>query len=261
MDFREFEVMYKAEGRHWWYRGLREMLFRRAGLRDPASREWTILDAGCGTGGNLQALRRSGHIYAQGFDYAEAAVQFCRQRGLHNVRQASITDIPFPGDEFDLVYSCDVLCDTGTSSQEQALAELYRVTRPGGRLFLNLPAYAFLRSEHDAATDVDRRYTMRQVRAMVETAGFTVERLSHWNATLFPVVAAVRLARKRGKSRDRTEARSDIQVPAPPINRLLTAIVRTESRLTDWISLPYGSSVLCLARKPAHPTKGTDPTP
>jgi len=248
--------MYRAEGQHWWYRGLRAVLFRRTGLTDPASRAWAILDAGCGTGGNLSALRAGGHIHAQGFDYAASAVHFCRRRGLHNVRQASITAMPYLDNEFDLVYSCDVLCDSGTSSAAAALVELYRVTRPGGRLFLNLPAYAFLRSEHDAATDVDRRYTRRQIRRMVVAAGWRVERLSHWNATLFPLVVAVRLARKRGQVRDRSTAQSDIQVPPAPLNRLLTAIVRAESRLMDQVTIPWGSSIICVARKPGRPMKG-----
>src|SRR4051794_30814275 len=129
MDFREFEVMYRAEQRHWWYQGLREIMFRRTGLYRPASRGWQILDAGCGTGGTLDALRRTGHLYAQGFDYNESAIYFCRRRGLHNVRQASITAIPFPGAEFDLAISNDVLCDTGTDDETAALRELYRVLR------------------------------------------------------------------------------------------------------------------------------------
>lgn len=250
MDFHEFEIMYRAEGRHWWYRGLRDILIRRTGLACPESRAWRILDAGCGTGGTLGALRRSGHLHAQGFDFNAQALYFCRQRGLHNVRQGSITDIPFPADEFDLVYSNDVLCDAGTSNETAALRELYRVLRPGGRLFLNLPAYAFLRSEHDQATDVDRRYTMRSLRPQVAAAGFQILRMSHWNAILFPVVLVVRLSRKRGQDRAKQVARSDINVPPAPLNRLLTAIVRVESRLMDHFTIPFGTSVICLARKP-----------
>ncbi|HMA35239.1 MAG TPA: class I SAM-dependent methyltransferase [Chloroflexia bacterium] len=252
MDFREFEVMYRAEGQHWWYRGLRDVLFRHTGLARPDSRAWHILDAGCGTGGTLAALRRSGHLYAQGFDYNESAIYFCRQRGLHNVRQGSITAIPFPDGEFDLAISNDVLCDTGTSNEAQALGELYRVLKPDGRLFLNLPAYAFLRSEHDQATDVGRRYTRRDLRRKVEAAGFTVERMSHWNTILFPIVLAVRLRRRRGQTRDRAVAQSDIHVPAAPINRLLTRIVRLESRAINHLTIPYGSSIMCLARKTAR---------
>lgn len=244
--------MYRAEGRHWWYRGLRDIMFRRTGLRHPASRAWQILDAGCGTGGTLDALRQSGHLHTQGFDYNESAIYFCHQRGLFNVRHGSITDIPFPSAEFDLVLCNDVLCDAGTTNEARALCELYRVLKPGGRLFLNLPAYAFLRSEHDRATDVDRRYTMRSLRHKVEAAGFRVQHLSHWNAVVFPIVLAVRLRRRNGKNRAPSVAHSDIQIPPAPFNRLLTLVVRSESRLTDWITIPYGSSIICLARKPAR---------
>lgn len=258
MDFREFEIMYKAEDRHWWYRGLRSVMFRRAGLRRAQSREWRILDAGCGTGGSLMALRRTGHPHAEGIDYSEAAIFFCRnRRGMTNVRQASITDMPFPDNTFDLTISCDVLCDAGAANETAALSELYRTLRPGGRLFLNLPAYSFLRSEHDQATDVDRRYTMRSLRAGLDRAGFEVERISHWNATLFPVVLAVRLSRRGGRTRGKHEARSDIHVPPAPINRLLTAIVTLESRLMDYMTIPFGSSIACVARKPARPGKET----
>ncbi|MGI8588900.1 MAG: class I SAM-dependent methyltransferase [Chloroflexia bacterium] len=252
MDFREFETMYKAEGRHWWYLGLRDIMFRMTELNQTTSRDWRILDAGCGTGGNLAALRRTGHCHAQGFDYHESALYFCRQRGLHNVRQASITDIPFAGNEFDLAISCDVLCDAGTDNQARALGELHRVLRPAGRLFLNLPAYGFLRSEHDQATDVDRRYTMPGLRAQVEASGFDILRISYWNATLFPIVLAVRLRRRGGRERSKETARSDIQVPPKPVNRLLTSIVKAESRFIDQWTIPYGSSIICLAYKPAR---------
>src|SRR5690348_5358259 len=101
--------MYRVEDRHWWYQGLRAILFRRTGLDRPESCAWRILDAGCGTGGTLQALRRSGHRAAQGFDYSASALHFCRKRGLADVCQGSITAIPFPDGAFDLVISNDVV--------------------------------------------------------------------------------------------------------------------------------------------------------
>jgi hypothetical protein len=98
---------------------------------------------------------------------------------------------------------------------------------------------------------------MRGLRAGLQGAGFEIERLSHWNATLFPLVLAVRLSRRRGKTRAKHEARSDINVPPAPINRLLTAIVTLESRLMDHMTIPFGSSIACVARKPARPRKET----
>ena len=248
MDFREYEIMYEAESSHWWYAGLRDILFRRTGLRRAVSRRWRILDAGCGTGGTLQALR--GHRSTWGFDYAPSALHFCRRRRLQNVVQGSILAIPFPADHFDLVISNDVLCDAGTIDDAQGLREIYRVLKPGGRVFINVPAYPFLRSEHDVAAAVEHRFTRRELRAKLGAAGFRVCRLSHWNTVLFPVVVAVRLARRGGTKLDDTQARSDIHVPAAPINRLLSAVIRLESRLLDLIDLPYGSSIFTVSQKP-----------
>jgi SAM-dependent methyltransferase len=254
MDFREFEVMYRSEETHWWYRGLRAVMFRRTGLNRPASRKWRILDAGCGAGGSLAALRQTHHIHAQGFDYSEPALYFCRRRGLNNVRRGSVTDIPFPDEVFDLAYSNDVISDAGTTDEMKAYAELLRVLKPGGLLFVNMPAYEYLRSEHDKAVNIGRRYTMKSLRRKLEDAGFEIVRISHWNVFLFPVVLLVRLLRKRGAGS--ADARSDIEVPTAPLNALLSAVVELEARLSDYISFPFGSSIFCLARKPAQAKKG-----
>jgi SAM-dependent methyltransferase len=249
MEFREYEVMYRAESDHWWYRGLRMILFGQTGLARPASRPWRILDAGCGTGGTLAALAQHGG--ARGFDYAAAAMHFCRERGLRNVAQASILAIPFPAETFDLVFSADVLSAVGDGPDLQGLREIYRVLKPGGRLFVNLPAYPLLHSEHDAAAGVIHRYTGAELRRKLQATGFRVRRLSHWNLFLFPIVLAVRLARRQGATLADTEARSDIKVPPRPINEALAAIIRLESFLLRYVDLPIGSSVIALAQKPA----------
>ncbi len=248
MDFSEYEIMYEAESRHWWYVGLRDILFRRTGLNRPASARWRILDAGCGTGGTLAAL--AGHPGAHGFDYAADAIYFCQERGLRNIVRGSILAIPFPDNSFDLVISNDVLCDEGAVDDEQSLREIYRVLKPGGRVFLNLPAYPFLRSEHDIAAAVEHRYTQAELRGKLRRAGLRVRRLSHWNMVLFPVVAAVRLIRRPGPHADAAQSRSDIHVPPAPFNILLTTIIRIESRLLDYVNLPFGSSIFTVSQKP-----------
>jgi SAM-dependent methyltransferase len=250
MEFREYEVMYRAENDHWWYRGLRVILFGQARLDRPASRTWRILDAGCGTGGTLKTLHD--HPGTQGFDYAPEAIHFCRERGLHNVAQASILAIPFPDQTFDLVYSNDVFNALGDERDVQGLREIYRVLKPGGRVFINLPAYPFLRSEHDAAAGVNHRYSGPELRRKLQAAGFRIRRVSHWNLILFPIVVVVRVARRKGAALDDHEARSDIQVPAKPINEVLAAVIRLEAFLLRYVDLPVGSSVFAVAQKPGR---------
>ena len=135
MEFEEFKIMYQAEDTHWWYRGLRGVMFRLLGLRNPRRRCMQILDAGCGTGGTLQALQDAGFTRTEGFDLSKVALEFCNMRGLNGMKRGSITDIPFGDCSFDVVISCDVLNDVGTPNEQKALTELYRVLKPRGYLF------------------------------------------------------------------------------------------------------------------------------
>ena len=247
MEYAEYKIMFEAEDRHWWYQGLRGVLFTLLRLDEGTSRSLKILDAGCGTGGNLAALQEAGFNW-EGFDYSPVAVDFCRARGLERVRIGSIQDIPYADSEFDIVISCDVLNDAGTSHEAQALAELYRVLKPGGRVFLNLPAFSFLRGEHDRATDVARRYTSKVIRLKLSEAGFARVRATYWNMFLFPVVLLVRMLRHgRGA---KGEARSDIAVPPAPVNLVLILIMRLEGQLISFLDLPFGSSLAVVARRP-----------
>src|SRR5438067_8293474 len=103
--------MYEAEDTHWWYRGMRGVMFSLLDLKERPARQPHILDAGCGTGGNLHALAQSGYTNLAGFDLSPIALEFCRKRGLDNVKQGSITDIPYEEGTFDIVVSCDVVTD------------------------------------------------------------------------------------------------------------------------------------------------------
>lgn len=249
MKREEFEQMYTAEDRLWWYLSLRDHVVAALGLDhrpDPADRP-RILDAGCGTGGMAARLEPYGTVV--GVDLAPFAIAVCRERrGLANTAVASITALPFPARSFDLAVSLDVISDAGTGNDALAVAELARVLRPGGRLCLNLPAFRWLAGEHDVAVETKRRYTRAEVLALLARAGFIPERLTYWNGALLPAVAAARgLSRLRG--RDASEARSDVTVPAAPINGALRAITRLEGALLRRADLPLGSSLLCVARR------------
>src|ERR1051326_8344285 len=86
-----------------------------------------------------------------GVDLATEAIAFCQQRGLENVRQADICNLPFADESFDAVISSSVIYHEWVANVGTAMREMWRVLRPGGLLILNVPAFRFLHSAHDEA--------------------------------------------------------------------------------------------------------------
>jgi SAM-dependent methyltransferase len=241
----EHEIMRAVEDHYWWYRALRQHV---VDLVESAGPIFSLLDAGCGSGGMLAALRkRFPQAELSGIDAFERGVQLTSERGLRaRLMTASVHELPFPGESFDFVLSLDVWSHEGV---DDALAahETHRVLRSGGRLILNLAAFGFLKGAHDYATDVTRRYTRPEVRALLEGAGFTIEQLTYWNASLTPPIAVARWLSRPQIARE--TARSDLRPLPRFLNTALKALATLELRASRHLSLPFGTSVFAVARK------------
>lgn len=241
MDREEYERIHRLEGVHWWYVGMRGIAdVFLAACASPGA--WQILDAGCGTGGMLDHLQHYGQPI--GLDLAPEALAFSQQRG-HRITGGSVTELPFPGATFDLVTCFDVLYHLWVHDDTLALAEFHRVLRDGGYLLVRVPAYDWLRGAHDQTVQTRHRYTAQELRQKVSAAGFALEKVSYANTLLFPLILAKRLLEtKRGQRQQ-----SDLSLPPPALNRVLAFILSLEARPLRYVSLPWGLSVMCLARK------------
>jgi ubiquinone/menaquinone biosynthesis C-methylase UbiE len=87
-----------------------------------------VLEVGCGTGLVLLRLREFARR-ATGVDLSPGMLEKAQQRGL-DVKLGSATELPFENDQFDVTCSFKVLAHV--PEIEKALAEMARVTRPGG---------------------------------------------------------------------------------------------------------------------------------
>jgi ubiquinone/menaquinone biosynthesis C-methylase UbiE len=142
---------------------------------------------------------------------------------------------------FDVIYALD------DRDERMAIGEMYRVLRPGGHVIVNAAAMDVLKGNHSVLALEVRRYSRRSLRERLERAGFAVRRLSYTNATIFPAVAGLRLAQRISGHR---ESEEEISIPAAPINAALNAALALESRLLRFVDMPFGSSLMALARKP-----------
>ncbi len=105
-----------------------------------------LLNAGCGTGGFNEAAERAG-ARASGVDVDPEAVAIARARlGRDCIARASAEALPFRGGQFDVVYCYSTLEHVADAAG--ALAEMARVLRPGGALYLHTPSPAACFESH-----------------------------------------------------------------------------------------------------------------
>lgn len=243
--------MRAVEDSYWWYRTLRSHVVRELASRLLPGAH--VLDAGCGTGGMLDSLRRHpARWQLSGHDLSPDAVRLTRDRGFDSITQGSISSIPIPPDQCDAVVCLDVLYHKAVD-ESAALRELHRVLKPGGWLLLNLPAWDSLAGEHDRAVEGVRRYTPDRIRALLAPPLWHIESLHGWNALLFP---AVWTSRQLSRLRNQTAtgpAQSDLKPLPPFLNQLLAAISATDLAVCRSFQIPIGTSLFAVARRPFSP--------
>ena len=247
MEPREYEASFRLEGEHWWFRSKRALALSL--LRRYAAPDASGLDVGCGTGGMLSALEGRG-VWV-GVDAEPLALAFCRKRGLARLSQGSALALPFRDGAFDVCLCLDVLYHRAVASDVAALGECHRVLKAGGLLIVTDSALAWLRSAHDAAVHGARRYTRTELVARIRAAGFTPLRSSYVYCLVFPALATLRVAR-RLVGGDRGGASDVFRLPRA-LTALLLAVQAVERAMLHLVSLPFGSSVMCVARKATRP--------
>jgi len=241
---RLLEATARAERDHFWFRGFRRfiepLVAEAAGNGRP-----DILDCGCGTGNNLLMLRRYGRAY--GIDLTWAGLQYARGRGEQSVARATVGDLPFAAERFGIVTSFDVLYSLDDELERRAIAEMFRVLRPGGRVIVNVAALDALRGNHSVLSAEIRRYSRGDLRRRLEAAGFRVTHSSYTNFSILPLVAAVRLKQRLS---GHVESNDEISVPSAPVNGMLAGLLALEAAALRVINMPLGSSLVAVAVKP-----------
>lgn len=239
------ELTGRAEATHFWFRGFRQFYAPVIHALAANRRDLRLIDCGCGTGYNLSLLRPYGLTFA--FDLTGEGVARARASG-RPVVQADMEHIPFASGSFDLATSFDVL--QSVPDDRKALREIARVLKPGGYAVLNVTALELLRGDHSEVWVELRRYTPQSAARLVEDAGLQVERISFLFASLVPLMLVVRMGQKMLRLVRRPEIDSELLVPPAPINGALSWLLRREAALARRVPMPFGSSLMMVAKKP-----------
>ncbi len=166
-----------------WYQWVRESMDSAQGLR--------TLEVACGRGGFVRALSRKG-AQAYGLDFSFTAIAVGKGRAQSEGLAAAASFVqgdahalPFPDDFFDLLVSCETI--EHLPSPRQAMSEFYRVTKPGGLMYLTTPNYLNLMGLYEIYAKIrhpqrkpdqpyDRLQLYFQTRHLLQRAGWKILR-------------------------------------------------------------------------------------
>lgn len=242
MDARLCDDHLRLEKSHWWH------LAQRATLRHlldgiTLAANPLILDAGCGSGAYFALLGRFGSVL--GMEPDEKMLAAARARASARVEQGALpANIPYDDIRFDLVALLNVL--EYIKDDRAALAALHARMKNRGLLLLAVPANAWMHHNLDRECRRHRRYSRKALRAALESAGFHIEFMNHWNMLLFPLGLLLALL-------DRMNIgvyTLSLWPKSRTLNRLLARIAAAERHLMPHLPLPFGMTHIVIARKP-----------
>lgn len=247
MELTAYQQFVELEENHFWFIGRRRIFFHlldcelqgRTGLR--------VVEVGCGAGGMLAPLARYGTV--TGIELSDELAAFCRTRGF-DVAVGSGCDLPLAPASTDLIALFDTI--EHIPDDNRVLAQCHAALSPGGLLFVSVPAYEFLYANNDRVAHHQRRYTATDLRRKIVAAGFVPTKVTYFNTLLFPLILPAVLAKKvkeRWSEPDDTTNLSH-RVPAR-INRGLARTMSSERHLLRRVSLPFGHSIVAIARRPS----------
>jgi SAM-dependent methyltransferase len=237
MEREEFRRMAEVEEVHWWYRATRALLADHLGPRLPA--DGLFLDAGGGTGATGGWMSTRGRVVAS--DVEPMALDLYGDRATGRVA-ADLNRLPFADGAFDAALCVTVLYHSAIGSPGAAVAELARVVKPGGVVCLMEPGVRRLFRAHDREVHGARRFSLKDLQKLAIDTGLVPEVATGAYSFLIPLAAA-KAVLERGKQS------SDLDNNQSGLGGVLSKVAGTERKLLQRTRLPFGLSVLVIARK------------
>lgn len=238
----EYHALAAGEDAHFWFRGRTALLVWAVRRYFPGAD--SMLEIGCGAGGVGRAIRSTfPRMRLTATELLVRGLEFARRR-LPDAQllQMDAHRIPFDG-EFDVIGAFDVI--EHIDDDRGVLRAMHDAVKPGGGILITVPQHPSLWSPLDDFSRHRRRYTRRELRSKLESAGFRIRRMTSFVSILLPLLLA-----SRRWDRPFDPGR-ELRIPAA-LNRMLMAISTLERLfIAAGISFPAGGSLLAVAVRPA----------
>jgi hypothetical protein len=239
MDIKESDILGDDINNHWYYKLKSDFLLKSIGKEKFS----VVTDIGAGSGYFSKRLLTAGIIKeAICVDTAYTA-DHKSVWGQGEIKfQKSIQSIPK-----GLVLMMDVL--EHIEDDFLFLKSHLEISPVGTKFFISVPAFQFLFSSHDIFLEHHRRYTLSELKLLCEKSGLKVISVSYFYATLFPIVALLRIIKKmKLKFFNNPNHKSELSKHNSLINSILYYIHIPELYIQKFNSF-FGLSIMLIAVK------------
>ena len=247
MDFKDFTIQNNS-GTHFWYRARRVLINNLLGMiyKDYKA-DRLILEIGCGTGYQIPVLEKWGEV--EGSDINLEAVKIAVAGG-YDVKVKDLDKDGLSDYKPEIICLFDVL--EHIQNDKKAVENIYASLQNNGYLFLTVPAYNFLFSNHDKAMEHYRRYSRKKIVDLLSQSGFQIIKSGYWNSILFPGILLMRLCKNFLSLFIKKEVYKSESSNLPSLlSNILFKILQFENFLmTKNINFPWGLSIYIIAKKP-----------
>jgi trans-aconitate methyltransferase len=228
MQTEQYQLHASLEDRHWWFTARRRIMRELVHHVLPCSRSTLVVDVGCGTGANVEALAHD--FDCVGIDPSPEAIALARRRfpKCHFVCGHAPGDLGALMGQARLVLLMDVL--EHVPDDFAFLSSLLAASSRGTYFLLTVPANPTFWSAHDESNGHYRRYDVGRLQSLCAELPVVTLLMSHYNARLYPIASAVRSwSQWRGRATGR--AGTDVSLPPAAIDAALGTIFAGESRV------------------------------
>lgn len=246
MNKEYYSEYYNLERSNWWFLARRNILSAQIKKLPISNKSLRILNLGIATGASSQWLSEFGNVTS--VEYDKDVCDFVREELKIDVVQASITDLPFEDKSFDLVCAFDVI--EHVEDDRKAIEEMSRVCTKQGYIFVTVPAFMHLWSEHDEINLHFRRYTMDGLTNLIKKEVLSIKYNSYFNTFLYPPISLVRVISMLKSNKKEKQPKSDFsKINSSFLEKILFHIFNSENiLLRRSIKMPFGVSIMLLAQ-------------
>jgi SAM-dependent methyltransferase len=260
-DQRGFDVLLKMQRNHFWYRGRHKFLLNvvereLGGLHHPPLQtKLSAIDIGGGCGGWVEYL----HLHSADL-FGELALGDSSLRALTLASpvvgsfaaryQIDLLDLRWR-DRWDVVFLLDVI--EHQQADVEAIRQARDCLRPGGLLFVTVPALQFFWTYNDELAKHQRRYSRRDFEHLAQATGMELLRAYYFMFFLSPILYLARRLAKPPRLSSSQEIQAFLarthRIPPRAVNKMLQAVFTMESILGHHIRFPWGTSLLGVFRR------------